>query len=365
MTDIKIGKNVQLNKIVITFQYNPRFVSMVKSIKGHMWDPDKKYWSFPYSEATLKKILLVFREENIYLDSNLSSSCGLKIEEGSKQPEVLGTVEGVLKLRGYSPKTRKAYLHHINRFIEYFEKSPKELSETQIREYILYLIDKEEVSRAYHDQVVSAIKFLYEHVLNIPRRIGNLPRPKKEKKLPIVLSREEVRRIFDSVNNIKHKVILMLVYSAGLRVSEVVKLRVADIDTKRNMIHIRGAKGKKDRYTVLSRVSLKVLKEYWRVYRPRSWLFPGAKQNSHLTTRTVENILKGASKRAGITKDITAHTLRHSFATHLLEDGVDLRYIQELLGHKSSKTTEIYTHVSQRDIGQIKSPLDLAQGLKS
>ena len=167
--------------------------------------------------------------------------------------------------------------------------------------------------------MVSAIKFLYENVLNIPRRIGNLPRPKKEKRLPIVLSIEEVRRIFDSVNNIKHKVILMLVYSAGLRVSEVVKLRVADIDTKRNMIHIRGAKGKKDRYTVLSRVSLKVLKEYWRVYRPGSWLFPGAKQNSHLTKRTVEKVLKGASRRAGITKDITVHTLRHSFATHLLE----------------------------------------------
>ena len=170
-------------------------------------------------------------------------------------------------------------------------------------------------------------------------------------------------RIFDSVNNIKHKAILMLVYYVGLRVSEVVKLRVADIDTKRNMIYIRGAKGKKDRYTVLSRVSLKVLKEYWRVYRPRSWLISGAKQNSHLTPRTVEKILKEASRRAGITKDITVHTLRHSFATHLLEGGVDLRYIQELLGHKSSKTTEIYTHVSRRDIGRIKSPLDLAEGI--
>lgn len=153
----------------------------------------------------------------------------------------------------------------------------------------------------------------------------------------------------------------MLAYSAGLRVSEVVKLRVQDIDTKRNMIHIKVAKGRKDRYTVLSEVALRVLREYWKVYQPKNWLFPGPKQNSHLTTRTVEKILEDASQKAGITKHVTVHTLRHSFATHLLEGGTDLRYIQELLGHKSSKTTEIYTHVSQRDIGRIKSPLDFGK----
>ncbi len=202
------------------------------------------------------------------------------------------------------------------------------------------------------------MKFLYDYVLNAPKAVGKLPRPRKEKKLPIVLGREDVRRIFESVNNIKHKAILMLAYSAGLRVSEVVRLKVQDIDAKRNMIHIKGAKGRKDRYTILSKVALEVLREYWRVYQPKDWLFPGPKQNSHLSTRTVEKILEDASQKAGIAKHVTVHTLRHSFATHLLEGGTDLRYIQELLGHKSSKTTEIYTHVSQRDIGRIKSPLD-------
>lgn len=195
----------------------------------------------------------------------------------------------------------------------------------------------------------------------MPKTVGSLPRPRKEKKLPIVLSREDVIRIFDSVNNIKHKAILMLAYSAGLRVSEVVKLKVQDIDAKRNMIHIKAAKGQKDRYTVLSEVALRVLREYWKVYQPKNWLFPGPRQNSHLTTRTVEKILEDASQKAGIAKNVTVHTLRHSFATHLLEGGIDLWYIQELLGHKSSKTTEIYTHVSQRDIGRIKSPLDFGK----
>ena len=172
-------------------------------------------------------------------------------------------------------------------------------------------------------------------------------------------------RIFESVNNIKHKAILMLAYSAGLRVSEVVKLRVQDIDTERKMIFIKAAKGRKDRYTVLSEVALRVLREYWKAYQPKNWLFPGARQNSHLTTRTVEKILEDASQKAGIAKHVTVHTLRHSFATHLLEGGTDLRYIQELLGtpvcrqaDKSSKTTEIYTHVSNKDLRKIKSPLD-------
>jgi site-specific recombinase XerD len=153
----------------------------------------------------------------------------------------------------------------------------------------------------------------------------------------------------------------MLAYSAGLRVSEVIKLRVQDIDTKRNMIHVKAEKCRKDRYTVLSEIALEVLREYWKVYQSKDWLFPGPKQNSQMPSRKVEKILEDASQKVGITKHVTVHTLRHSFATHLLEGGTDLRYIQELLGHKSSKTTEIYTHVSQRDIGQIKSPLDFGR----
>jgi len=150
----------------------------------------------------------------------------------------------------------------------------------------------------------------------------------------------------------------MLTYSGGLRVSEVVKLKVQDIDAKRNMIHIKGAKGRKDRYTILSKDALEELKRYWRKYKPDKWLFPGAKPDTHIATRTVEAILKAAVKEIKLKKKVSVHTLRHSFATHLLESGTDLRYIQELLGHKSSKTTEIYTHISTKDLSKIKSSLD-------
>jgi site-specific recombinase XerD len=173
-----------------------------------------------------------------------------------------------------------------------------------------------------------------------------------------VLTKQEVSRILSAVSNIKHRVILMIVYSAGLRVSEVVKLKVEDIDSQRKLIHIKGAKGRKDRYTLLSDMALQALRQYYTEYRPQGWIFPGAKAGRHVATRTVQAIFEQAKKEARIKKDVSVHCLRHSFATHLLESGVDLRYIQELLGHKSSKTTEIYTHVSTASLGAIKNPLD-------
>lgn len=190
-------------------------------------------------------------------------------------------------------------------------------------------------------------KFIYE-----------IKRPRKDKKLPVVLSKEEVAKIILSPDNIKHKAILMLVYSAGLRVGEVVKLKPEDIDSKRMLIHIKGAKGRKDRYTLLSEIALHTLKEYWKKNRPEKWLFSGFKDGRYISTRTVQAIFDHAKEKASIKKTATVHSLRHSFATHLLEGGTDLRYIQELLGHASSKTTEIYTHVSSKALGKIKNPLD-------
>jgi site-specific recombinase XerD len=183
-------------------------------------------------------------------------------------------------------------------------------------------------------------------------------RPHKDKKLPIVLNQEEVATILSSVENMKHKAILMLVYSAGLRVGEVVKLKPEDIDSKRMLIHVRDSKGRKDRYTILSDVALKTLKNYWEKYRPKGWLFEGEKEGRHITVRSVQKVFEKSCKAAKIKKDVGIHALRHSFATHLLETGTDLRYIQELLGHKSSKTTEVYTHVSKRAIDKIQNPID-------
>jgi len=205
---------------------------------------------------------------------------------------------------------------------------------------------------------ISALKFYYGGILK-KNFAYEIKRPKKDRKLPVVLSREEVFKILSSVVNIKHRAILMITYSAGLRVGEVVRLKVEDIDTERKMIHVRGAKGRKDRYTILSDVAIETLNLYLKSYQPKIWLFHGKNENSHLTVRSVEKIFDNAVKSAGVTKDVSIHSLRHSFATHLLESGVDLRYIQELLGHKSSKTTEIYTHVSNKDLSRIQSPLDL------
>jgi site-specific recombinase XerD len=190
--------------------------------------------------------------------------------------------------------------------------------------------------------------------------IERIPRIKRERHLPVVLDREEVESLFSVLKNIKHRAILMLIYSSGLRLTEAAHLKVSDIDSKRMVIRIRQSKGKKDRYTILSKVALEVLREYWYRYRPKEWLFAGRFPDRPLTGRSIQRVLIKAKSRAGINKSVTVHTLRHSFATHLLEAGTDLRHIQLLLGHMSLKTTAIYLHVSQKELIRIVSPLDLA-----
>ena len=206
-------------------------------------------------------------------------------------------------------------------------------------------------------QCISALKCLFERALNRPSCV-HIPRPRKERKLPNILSKEEVLKLLKAVCNPKHRAMLMLTYSAGLRVGEVVRLQVSDIDRHRRMIHVRQGKGRKDRYVMLSQAAEKAVDVYSQAFNPTKWLFPGQRNGRHLTERTVEKVVHQACKRAGITKEAAVHTLRHSFATHLLENGTDLRYIQELLGHQSPKTTEIYTHVSKKNIASIRSPLD-------
>ena len=222
---------------------------------------------------------------------------------------------------------------------------------------MLYLVEEKQSATSTLNQAINALKFYYGSILK-KKFIYEVKRPRKDRKLPIVLSKEEVANILSAVDNVKHRAILMTVYSAGLRVGEVVRLKLEDIDTDRMLIHVKGAKGRKDRYTLLSATTLEVISRYRRKYAPEKWLFEGARDGRYLSTRTVEKILEHACEKAGIRKDISVHTLRHSFATHLLEGGTDLRYIQELLGHTHSKTTEIYTHVSTKSLGKIQSPLD-------
>jgi len=203
----------------------------------------------------------------------------------------------------------------------------------------------------------NAIKFYYERVLGGQRNVYLIDRPKGEKTLPVVLDQEEVCAILNATTNLKHKAILMTIYSAGLRISEAINLKINAIDSQRMQIRVEQAKGKKDRYTVLSVKTLEVLRQYFQVYKPKVWLFEG-QTGGQYSDRSIQAILKDAVAKTKIIKRVTVHTLRHSFATHLLENGTDLRYIQTLLGHESSKTTEIYTHVTTKGFEQIKSPLD-------
>ena len=220
------------------------------------------------------------------------------------------------------------------------------------------MMDENEMSHTYVNQAISSLKFFCQEILKKKDLISNIPRPKKENKLPEILSQQEVLRILNSTENLKHRAILFLVYSAGLRVGEVVRLKVNDIDEERMLIHVKQGKGKKDRYTVLSKTALQEIEIYKKKYGPEEWLFQGGNDVGHLTERSAQKVFEKACFNAKINKDVSIHSLRHSFATHLLEGGTDLRYIQELLGHSSSKTTEIYTHVTEKSIANIQSPLD-------
>lgn len=335
----------------------------MKKIPGHEWHPTEKYWSFPAGSDNYEKLLEIFRGKEIAVDPELKSRFGAnEIELSHSDQRGVDEAEEVhrlMRLKNYSQKTMKSYCSCVRHFSAYSSPRPlNQVSSEQIRSYLLHLVDDEEYSASSLNQVVNALRFLYVEVYKMPLVLGEIPRPRRERKLPDVLTRTEVTRLFRVVHNPKHRMVLMIAYSAGLRIGEVIRLRPEDLDVDRKMIHIRKAKGKKDRYTMLSEKVNEKLKEYLSVYCPMKYLFEGERGGKPYSQTSVEKIFHAAVRRAGITKPVTFHTLRHSFATHLLEAGVDLRYIQELLGHASSKTTEIYTHVSSKSIGAIRSPLD-------
>lgn len=261
-----------------------------------------------------------------------------------------------LELKRYSNNTVRAYVNCFESFINYYgDLDPIDINENEIRSYLQKLV-QEGKSSSYINQAVNSIKFFYEMVHGMPNRFYSIERPRKETKLPKVLSKEEVLSIIEHTNNIKHRCIVALLYSSGLRRNELLNLKVIDIDSKRMMVRVQLAKGNKDRFTVLSNGLLKDLKIYYREYRPKEFLFEGAKGGKYSTT-SVLNIVVSAAKKAGIHKKVSPHMLRHSFATHLLENGTDIRHIQLLLGHNSTKTTEIYTHVANRSFMNIKDLL--------
>lgn len=263
-----------------------------------------------------------------------------------------------LRLMRYSPATIKNYESQFRSFLSFiYPKDSEQIEEADIHKFMLHLVNEKQVTIATQNQAVNAIKFYLEFVKKGERKVYHIDRPRKERKLPMVLSEDEVVAMLTATSNLKHKSILCLFYSAGLRRSELLKLKPADIDRGRSMIYVRGGKGKKDRITLLSKVACALLLRYVEIYQPKEYLFEG-EHGGPYSERSVHGIVKRAARQAGINKNVSPHTLRHSFATHLLERGTDLRYIQELLGHESSRTTELYAHVTKRGFEQLVSPLD-------
>lgn len=265
-----------------------------------------------------------------------------------------------LELRCCSKSTQDEYLRYATRFAGHFMTSPAEMGEAKIREYLLHVKRDEKVGPATLKGNVAALKFLYTHTLKRPEEVASIPWPKVPRPLPDILSGSEVGCLLTTIRSFHHRVITMTAYGSGLRIGETCSLQPGDIDSKRMLIHIREGKRGRDRFVMLPERVLKWLREYWQMARPRSsWLFPGQDPEHHISKSAVEDAVRKAARDAGITKRVTPHILRHSFATHLLETGTDIRTIQVLLGHNSIRTTERYTHVSKAHVGRVKSPLDL------
>lgn len=267
--------------------------------------------------------------------------------------------ERFMLLRAFSPRTRKVYRNHLKGFARWARKSPTRVTEVDVRAYLVDLVEHRKLSRSYHSQALSAIRMLFTRVLRRPLVVEAVPQPRRERKLPVVLSRDEMRRVIDAARSPHQRALIMMLYSTGLRVSEVVRVRLDDLDGDRGMIRVRSGKGGKDRYTLLSDRCQAAINDHLRFRSARSpWLFPGARDGRHVTARSVQKTVARIGRQARLEKRLTPHVLRHTFATHLLESGTDIRVIQTLLGHTSTRTTEIYTHVSNTHLARIRNPLD-------
>ncbi len=264
-----------------------------------------------------------------------------------------------MQLRRFSVNTQRSYLQAVTGLARHFRRSPDKISRDEYRDYILFLTNERKLSYSTIRTATAGISFFYKEILHRKDMALAIPKRKKSRRLPEVFSRSELVRLFGSVKNEKHRAMLMTAYGCGLRVSEVIALKVADIDSKRMMVKIYQSKGAKDRYTILPPILLAELRSYWLKYRPPYWLFTSNQTRGKLSRKTAHKIFIEAKDRAGIKKNVTFHGFRHSFATHMLEEGVDIRTIQILMGHASISSTMTYLHIARKDIGPAKSPLDL------
>ncbi len=342
--------------------FDKAFPGQMKQIPGSRWTPEERCWHIPYSKVAYRQLLGLFGKANVVRLTQPPEKPSPKPTPGKariplKYADELTRMEQQLRVQRYSWNTIKTYKHFFALLLAYYpDRDPSSLEKQDILTFLLKSSEEKNWSSSTQNQAVNAVKFYYEKVLGQQRTFYDL-RPRKGRPLPNVFSESEIERLLSSVKNVKHRTILMLIYSGGLRIGESIRLRKEDVSIDRKTIFIKGGKGKKDRYTVLSDIMIEQLVLYLKAYKPDYWLFEG-QEGGQYSTSSIQKIFRRAVMKAGANPYSTVHTLRHSFATHLLERGMDLRYIQELLGHNSAETTQIYTHITKRGREKLVSPLD-------
>lgn len=354
-------------------EWMPAYLTRVKSIHGRRWNQQLLCWELPYTQLTLRFLRKYFQPDDLDWtfkpDENVPER--LPADERSTAPPqhahrpqparyeaAVAALEQCLILKRYSWRTIKTYLHCFREYIRYYnDLKPSQLTRQHINDYLSHLVQRKKCSASYQSQVMSAIKMFYTEVVPQSHKVENLFQPKRPQQLPKVLTESEVEALLRAVDNPKHRCLLMLIYSAGLRLGEAIGLRLDDLQPDQQRLYVRSGKGQKDRCTILSPKVWAHLHAYIQLYNPIEYVFENPRGGPY-SERSVQEVFAQAKRRAMINPQATVHTLRHSFATHLLEKGVDLRYIQDLLGHQSSKTTEIYTHITQKGWDRLQSPID-------
>ena len=375
-------------RIFVDFAYSKTMNGLVRQVQGAKWSQTHKQWHLPSEKNSIKnlqrKVDLLATLDVSHLRKQLEEKKAKKnklaIIKSSKLPHVsaalhdglqkkispvnahvLPLMEQQLKLKAYSSSTIKTYVNEMSQLLQVLNNIPAdELQPAHLKRYLVYCFEKLHLKENTLHSRINALKFYYEQVLHREKFFWEIPRPKKQLILPKVLNEEELERLFKALRNLKHKAMLFTIYSGGLRVSELANLKIKDIDSGRMQIFIENAKGKKDRYVNLSHILLDILRSYLKKYRPKpvEFLFESEQTGTAYPSRTIQKIFEDARDAAGINKKVGIHSLRHSFATHLLEKGTDIKYIKDILGHFDIRTTERYLHVSKKDLVNIVSPLD-------
>lgn len=342
-------------RLIVQFSFSQERVAAIKTVPGRRWHPKEKYWTVPRTPEVLERVRSVFITDRVSVSAAVEvTSPRLPAAEVSR---ITAALDAELTLRGYSDRTRENYGQQLLRFLKWLRRDPATAENDELQAYLLDILD-DGLSASYARQARATLIILYQVVLEQPKKVVNLPSAKADKQLSLVLSREEIERILKAASNLRGKALLTLIYSSGLRVNEAIRLKTSDVLSERGQIRVRGGKGKKDRYTVLGDRALEVLRTYYDVCRPKEWLFPGRDAGSHISQRTARRIFNRAKERAGINSEATIHSLRHAFATHLYENGENIRAIQKLMGHARLETTLRYTHAAKPAAERVRSPLD-------